>query len=88
MTYLGQIYSMFKLPVWLTEFSCGDGAQKRPTKDHLAFMKEIVPLLDKASFVYRYAWMSCRSDQRGLVAPTGPGGQAELTELGQLYNTM
>lgn len=86
--YLSQIYNMFKLPVWLTEFSCGDNEQKRPTHDQLGFMKEVLPMLDNASYVYRYAWMSARSELRGLVADTGPGGQAELTELGQVYTTL
>ncbi len=34
--------------IWLTEFSCGDGHDNKPTPDHLAYMKQIVPMLDAA----------------------------------------
>lgn len=73
----------------MTEFSCGDGAQHSPTKDHIAFMKAIVPLLDAAPFVARYAWMSARDGNglRGLVE-VGSDGKPQLTELGQLYNSL
>lgn len=50
---LKQLHERYGYKVWLTEFSCGDGAQKRPTQDHLTFMREILPLLDAADFVYR-----------------------------------
>jgi hypothetical protein len=86
MSYLQEINQRYNLPVWMTEFSCGDGAAKRPTKDHIAFMKQIVPLLDAAPYVFRYAWMSCRDNSnnlRGLVSSDG-----QLTELGQLYNSL
>ncbi len=86
MAYLKSVSERYSLPVWLTEFSCGDGAEKRPMADHLAFMKEILPLLDAAPYVYRYAWMSASSDNRGLVEGT-VGGSQTLTPVGELYNT-
>ena len=82
MKYLKSIHDRYGYPVWLTEFSCGDGAAGRPTSDHLKFMKEIVPQLDAADYVYRYAWMSAHSSNRGLV------DAGKLTELGQVYNTL
>jgi hypothetical protein len=87
MAYLKQLHDKFKLPIWLTEFSCGTHEQGRPTSDHKQFMKEILPKLDGADFVYRYAWMSARdpSNLRGLVETVN--GKAQLTELGQIYNT-
>ena len=89
MTYLKTMASRYGYPVWLTEFSCGDGAEGKPTKDHLAFMKDIVPQLDAADFVYRYAWMSAHDGKglRGLVE-TGANGKEQLTELGTTYNTL
>ena len=52
---------------------------------HLAFMKGVLPLLDQAPFVYRYAWMSARdsSGRRGLVETVD--GVARLTELGKMF---
>jgi hypothetical protein len=84
MAYLTTVHERYKMPVWLTEFSCGDGAQKKPTSAHLAYMKEIFPLLDAAPFVYRYAWMSANSDFRGLV--TGSAGAQTLTVVGEAFN--
>jgi hypothetical protein len=54
-------------------------------------MAEILPLLDAAEFVFRYAWMSARDSNglRGLVEQkTGENGQVQLTKLGQLYNAI
>jgi hypothetical protein len=51
--YLQMLNERYGYPVWLTEFSCGDGAQGNPTSKHLAFMKEIFPMLDAAPFVFR-----------------------------------
>ena len=84
MAYLQSLHERYSLPIWMTEFSCGDGAAKRPTKDHLAYMKEIVPMLDAAPFVYRYAWMSARGAQRGLITSDGTA----LTDVGTLYNSL
>lgn len=89
MAYLQQVYSTFQLPVWLTEFSCGDGSQRRPTSDQLTYMKSILPLLDAAPYVYRYSWMSAHdgNNLRGLIT-TDASGQQTLTQLGQLYNSL
>lgn len=90
MTYLRTVHERYTdadgqpLPVWLTEFSCGDGAQNRPEADHVAYMKAVIPLLDAAPYVERYAWMSAVSANRGLWdASTG-----ELTAVGKLYNSL
>lgn len=56
--YLQKLHERYGYPVWLTEFSCGDHAQGRPTEAHLSFMREVIPMLDAAPFVERYAWMS------------------------------
>lgn len=55
--------------------------------DHLQFMKQMLPLLDAADFVDRYSWMSARdpNGKRGLLSSSG--GQAQLTELGEVWNS-
>lgn len=87
MAYLKSVYDAFKLPVWLTEFSCGDGAEGKPTADQIKFMKEIVPLLEEAPYVYRYAWMAVE-DSKGLRDLVTSSSPQQLTELGQLYNSL
>ena len=86
LSYLQQVHDRYKMPVWLTEFSCGDGADNKPQKDHLAYMQKVVPMLDKADFVYRYAWMSAKSPNRGLF--TNPGSGQTLSEVGKLYASL
>lgn len=84
MKYLEFLYKRYGLKIWLTEFSCGDSAQGKPTSAHLAYMRQIVPLLDASPFVYRYSWMSAHDGKgiRGLVS------NGQLTELGNLYNSL
>jgi hypothetical protein len=86
LAYLKEVHDRYNMPVWLTEFSCGDGAQNKPMKDHLAYMQKVVPMLDAADYVYRYAWMSARSANRGLFTNPGPG--QTLSEVGKLYASL
>jgi hypothetical protein len=85
--YLAFIADRYALPVWLTEFSCGDGKEDSPMSAQLSFMQLILPLLDAAPFVERYAWMSARGANRSLVEP-GPDGRAQLTPVGELFNKL
>lgn len=86
MSYLKQLHTRYGLPVWLTEFSCGDSRENRPEDDHLTFMRTIFPLLDAAPYVYRYAWMSGSGANRGLL--TGDPGSQTLTSLGTLFKSL
>ena len=86
MAYLESIHARYGMPVWMTEFSCGDGAQNKPMSDHLAYMKAIFPLLDAAPYVYRYAWMSGKSANRGLLQ--GAPGAQTLTPVGELFKSL
>ena len=85
--YLEAVHYEFHMPIWLTEFACGDHASHEPVERQLAFMKEVVPILDASDIVFRYAWRAARQgvdDARGLLVP----GKSELTVLGKLYNTL
>ena len=88
--YLERLHDRYHLPVWLTEFSCGAGAEKRPTVDHARFMEAVLPRLDAADFVYRYSWMSAH-DGHGLRGLTelvpGGEGRSRLTRLGHIWNS-
>eukprot|EP00047_Mylnosiga_fluctuans_P022442 m.119770 g.119770 ORF g.119770 m.119770 type:complete len:260 (+) comp9260_c0_seq9:24-803(+) len=83
MTYMQSLYEAFKMPIWITEFACGDHTQKRPLSDQETYMRAIVPVFDATSYIERYAWMAARQpDARGLL---GPGEAASLSELGAIY---
>eukprot|EP00038_Savillea_parva_P027333 m.58985 g.58985 ORF g.58985 m.58985 type:complete len:481 (+) comp7856_c0_seq1:39-1481(+) len=51
-------YKKYGLRVWLTEFAVGSSAD-RPRND--AFMKSVLPALDAADSIARYAWFSARN---------------------------
>jgi hypothetical protein len=86
LSYLQKLHARYGYKIWLTEFSCGDHAQGRPTPEHRKFMEGVLPLLDSADYVFRYSWMSARdkSGLRGLVEDT-PDGSVQLTELGHVW---
>ena len=51
-------FARYGRKVWITEFSVGNGAG-RAANDK--FMSEVLPLLDEAQSVFRYAWFSARN---------------------------
>jgi hypothetical protein len=59
---LDAVYKKYKLPIWITEFAVSDWKAKKPgtnpysEEDVLAFMKAVLPELEKRSYVERYAW--------------------------------
>ena len=63
-------------PVWLTEFSCGDGASGRPTKDHVEFMRAVLPL-GGTVLVYQ---VLLYSGTRFLGKPVFAGGKMHDSE--------
>ncbi len=71
-------YNAFKMPMWLTEWSC----YKQDMNTNASFLKEIVPVLKTYERLERYAWYSNRTthetyfgaalfDSTGLPTPTG-----------------
>ncbi len=87
MNGLAHSHSLLPPSLHRAEFSCGDHKQARPVKDHLKYMKEVLPRLDSAPYVMRYAWMAARQDERALVA-TDADGAVKLTKLGLAYNNI
>ncbi|XP_013382290.1 uncharacterized protein LOC106153065 [Lingula anatina] len=85
--FLGAVYNQVKKPLWVTEFSCPwTRYDATPIKN---FMRAAIPMLEKSSFIYRYAWFAHRlqSCLGSFLCPTisliDTNGQ--LTELGRLY---
>merc|ERR1719336_448157 len=87
METLKKLHDHFGLPIWLKEFNKGGRWTGLPAQEHLAYMKEIVPLLEEAPYIERYAWMSARNDLWPVTtlidADTGA-----LTELGRTYRDL
>lgn len=79
--YLGELKQYGK-PIWLTEFSCGDGADRSLEKQK-AYMEDALAILEADDDVFRYAWFAGRTTAIPNVDLLDESG--ELTELGELY---
>lgn len=83
--YIGQLKSRFPdKPIWLTEFACGDGADRSLAKQK-AYMQSAVPYLEGEPQVAKYAWFADANAIPNVALTDGAGA---LTELGQLYTSL
>ncbi len=91
---LQRVYQMFGRPLWITEFAVGDWQAKsikenRHRPQQVAqFMREVLPLLEQARFVHRYAWFSAKPDNRALGTSALLDASGKLTELGKIYRSV
>jgi hypothetical protein len=79
--YLGELKKYGK-PIWLTEFSCGDG-EDRSLEKQMSYMTDAVAILEADPDVFRYAWFSGRTTAIPNVDLLAADGV--LTSLGELY---
>lgn len=96
---IDQVYEKYHLPIWITEFAVADfSASKKHCKSAcenkyteqqvLAFMKEVLPELEKRPYVIRYAWFGAG---KASIAHEQVRTSAlfdkdkKLTELGKFY---
>ena len=56
------------MPIWLTEFACGDHRDHRSLQKQLAYMREAVSMLERTKAVHRCAHRS-RCGAAGDVRP-------------------
>ncbi|MEN1678131.1 MAG: glycosyl hydrolase [Planctomycetota bacterium] len=91
MRRLQNVYKMFGRPLWITEFAVGDWKaksveeNKHSTGSVEAFMRQVLPALERARFVERYAWFSAAPSSRALGTSALVDDEGELTRLGKLY---
>nr|KAG5699040.1 hypothetical protein BaRGS_025434 [Batillaria attramentaria] len=85
MDFLHELYTRFHKKIWLTEVAC-------PTHSYshaLAFMQELLPRLEAADHVFRYAWYASRVRGGGAAQHEDSlmhTNTASLTTLGAYYN--
>ncbi|KAL4223213.1 hypothetical protein ACF0H5_016685 [Mactra antiquata] len=87
MNYLKNIYQRYGKEIWFTEFACPNTDD--PEKE-LEYMKEILPRLEAAPYIFRYSWFEFRLRSAGVfvsqAASLFKSNTSELTPLGQYYN--
>ncbi|WP_437591359.1 glycosyl hydrolase [Sorangium sp. So ce1000] len=79
--YLGEL-RRDRRPLWLAEFSCGDGADRSP-EAQVAYMREAVLLLESNPRVFHYAWFPGCTE--ALPDADLLGASGGLTALGELH---
>ena len=100
MNRLEMLYKRYGRKVWLTEFAVCCTREENVVTD---FVKEIVPRLEQADFVYRYSWYITRfkensgqetvEDQEDdwFLDPVNSllkQDSSELSQVGILYNSL
>ena len=87
MNVLHNIWNRYHKPIWLTEFSCPHSVS---ADTQLHFMKQILPRLEAASYVFRYSWFVTRwLHEDGWVTKSASLLQPDsshFTTLGAYYN--
>lgn len=78
-------------PLWITEFAVGDWTAKSPEEHKhpprrvARFMREVLPALNAADFVARYAWFSASPNSKALGTSALFDEQGALSPLGEIY---
>jgi len=83
-TYLNDVYSLYGLPIWITEFN---GNKYRSIETNRQFMELAIPYLEGLHFVERYAWF----EPHNVDVSDNPGNaefydqNMNLTDIGIFY---
>jgi len=86
-----KVHRMFKKPVWITEFACGDWNAKSPAQNKhkpdkvLKFMEKVFSELDRRDYVERYAWFPAGQNNNALATSALYDSKFRLTKLGRFY---
>ncbi len=79
-----QGFAKYGKPLWVTEFSCGDGTEAQKTAAaQKTYMQEALAILEADSKVFRYSWFASRTTAISGVDLFANSGQ--LTTLGSAY---
>lgn len=90
---LDAAYKHYRKPIWITEFAVADwsareaGTNRYSEEQVMAFMKAVIPELEKRSYVERYAWFGAGrgSGKEAVRTSRLVDNRGALTPLGRLY---
>jgi len=86
MHFLKQIWDRYHKPIWLTEFAC---PKTHSVNTQMQYMKDLLPKLESASYIYRYAWFVSRTSGDSWITSSASllhQHSTQLTTLGHYYN--
>ena len=92
---LESLYEKYGLPIWITEFAVADWGvaskedNRYSTEQVEAFMRGVLPELDKLDFVQRYSWFDgsngAGAGEAALYTSSLYDEEDNITPLGQIY---
>lgn len=83
-TYLDNVYNIYKLPIWVTEFNANPNRTNSIQED---FLKLALPYLDTLRYVERYAYFQPNpaNSQNPVETANYLNADGSLTNIGELY---
>jgi hypothetical protein len=88
---LARVHALYQRPLWVTEFAPADwntspGHPNRWSPAQVAaFMRVVLPEMNRRTYVQRYAWFSASPDDAALGTSALLNKDGSLTDLGRLY---
>lgn len=88
---LRAIHKLYNLPIWITEFAVADWDTKpekpnRFSEDEVAaFLQKVLPELEKAPYIERYAWFPSGPKFPALSSSALFDKDGNLTKVGKVY---
>ncbi|UJR19791.1 hypothetical protein I4U23_022925 [Adineta vaga] len=81
-------WTIFGLPIWLTEFDC----MTKSEEDNVKFAQSVIPLMaERVPLLQRYAWFATRTDIKDKYyygCALFNATTSELTRLGRVYRAL
>jgi hypothetical protein len=94
MNRLEAVHKLFNRPIWITEFGVGDWQAKTRAENRyrpeqvVKFLEQLLPRLERADFVERYAWFPAKPDSPSLGPCALFNDDGSLTLVGKAYRSL
>lgn len=88
---LREIHKLYNLPIWITEFAVADWetTKEKPNQfsedEVVAFLKKVLPELEKTPWIERYAWFPSGPNFPALSSSALFDKDGNLTKVGKVY---
>lgn len=90
--FIDKLYAQYRKPLWITEFAVADWhSSKYKTENRfdeaevIRFIREVLPELEKRTYVERYSWLVAETDKESLRPSLLFDDAGKLTTVGRAY---
>ena len=86
---VNEIYSMYNLPIWLTEFAPLHGTSNMEQKNIVDITKQIIRKIENNPYVFRYSLFGCSDNESEKLYKFAlfERKTTHLTQMGEFYNS-